>query len=336
MQFLAVFLRQKFFALFVLIVCCVVLVLLNINSSPKKNTKLSLRHFADLESLSEMNHQHQISLRHFEDSESLAEIYHHFQKAERNFLPTTNFSRYVGMPGGNGETGEIAEDFRKINNLFPCVRGIVPIGTDTIASIMDGHKFACGIQYIVGAPVVYSFGSHQQQDFEIGILNQRPDSNVFVFEIDPSAIVAEKDRDPRVSYNTIGLGGYTGIPDPKNVTVRTMKEIMTTLNHTFIDILKMDIEGFEFFFLENEAADVLPRVGQFLVEVHAYNEFFLPEKLEPGKNTALTFIHLVEHYGLRIFSQEVNRYFPYCCTELSFIQKSWGKWDKEKENLTAL
>ena len=41
----------------------------------------------------------------------------------------------------------------------------------------------------------------------------------------------------------IGLGGYEDIPNPENFIFKTMKQMMIENNHTYIDIVKMDIEG---------------------------------------------------------------------------------------------
>ena len=41
----------------------------------------------------------------------------------------------------------------------------------------------------------------------------------------------------------VGLGGYEDIPNPENFIFKTMKQMMIENNHTYIDIVKMDIEG---------------------------------------------------------------------------------------------
>ena len=94
---------------------------------------------------------------------------------------------------------------RKIHPNFPCVYGTIPLGSDTEQGIDDGHKFACGIK---GSPILYSFGSCKDLTFELSFLRYRPDAKVFLFEIDPKNLPEESDRDPRISYNNVGLGGF--------------------------------------------------------------------------------------------------------------------------------
>ena len=44
-----------------------------------------------------------------------------------------------------------------------------------------------------------------------------------------------------------------------------MRDIMKELDHRYIDVLKIDVEGAEFPWLRYEGADIIPRVGKFLV-----------------------------------------------------------------------
>jgi hypothetical protein len=60
----------------------------------------------------------------------------------------------------------VNNDFLKVRSNFPCIYGVYPIGDESHASVEDGHKFSCGIKAISGPPIVYSFGSHLQFDFD--------------------------------------------------------------------------------------------------------------------------------------------------------------------------
>ena len=97
--------------------------------------------------------------------EKLGELYYQNQKVERE--PMRKW----------------ASDFHILTGNYPCIRGVTPIGLATALSVEDGHKFGCGIPYISGPPVVYSFGSHNQQDFETAIMQLRPDASIFTFEL---------------------------------------------------------------------------------------------------------------------------------------------------------
>jgi hypothetical protein len=100
--------------------------------------------------------------------------------------------------------GSLPNYFHKQGANHPCFRGVVPIGTHL--SIMDGHKYGCGLYYISEAPIVYSFGSFNKQDFEESMLLIRPDSQIFVYELDPTHMVPDHQRLPGVKYTNKGLG----------------------------------------------------------------------------------------------------------------------------------
>jgi hypothetical protein len=215
---------------------------------------------------------------------------------------------------------------------FPCVRGIVPLGSDARDSVVDSHKFACGLHAISSAPIVYSFGSARNQLFETSLLKVRPDAKVFTFEIDPNGLPPIGSRLPSIEYFNIGLG-Y----DKADANVKSRRDLMAMLGHSYVDVLKMDIEGFEWSFLENEAS-ALRQVGQFLVEVHLHSAALMTHHAQSLGN-ARYLLETLESQGLRLFFKETNTNSPLPCehpkfyTELSFIQKDWGVWDIEKKTL---
>ena len=176
--------------------------------------------------------------------EQLAELYYQHQLNERS---DPHFNAY-----------------RDIGANYPCIYGANPVGLDTHASIQDGHKYACGLLHVKSQPIVYSFGSNQQQDFEKAILSYRPDSQIYVFDITASHLPPVTDRDPKITYNTLGLGPRANLDD----NMHLVHEIMKSYNHTHIDVLKIDIEGAEFGWLQHEPADTFTRIGQLLIEVH--------------------------------------------------------------------
>ena len=111
---------------------------------------------------------------------------------------------------------------------------------------------------------------------------------------------------------------------------------MRVLGHHYIDVLKMDIEGAEWDFVHEEA-DLLKNIGQFLVELHLGMDEKSAEKVVGSPRN---WLELIENKGdMRLFFREPNIldravcFFQAHYTELSFIQKSWGIWDKKKFEL---
>jgi len=259
------------------------------------------------------------SVEETEYLEKISELYYQAQKVERFAV--------------------VHYDFLRVRSNYPCIYGVYPIGDDSEGSVFDGHKFACGVKAINGPPIVYSFGSHLQFDFEMAILKLRPDAIIFTFEISKSQI-AKVQPHPSITVLPIGLGGYDKMFSVPNANMMTMRQIMKKLGHTYVDILKMDVEGFEVPFVHYES-DLLRHVGQYLVEFHDIKGFEQSHKPGPINNissaypmfTYINFTEIVENVDLRIFHQEVNRFRPQIGIEASLIQKEWLSWDRNKRSL---
>eukprot|EP01041_Mallomonas_annulata_P003811 gene3811-7584_t len=237
-----------------------------------------------------------------------SDLYYQNQKAER----LSNENRMMG-------------EYLHINPNFPCIFGANAIGTDHKLSIEDGHKYACGLHVISGRPIVYSFGSNQQVDFEEGILDIRPDADIHIYEINKLNIPPPKSRHHKFHYNLIGLGygGNAGKAAPSGAKMDSLQHIMKLNHHSYIDILKMDIEGFEWTFLEQEEI-VLSHIGQILIEIHLWEQ-------HPPEQNLTSFLDKLEEHDFRLFHKEGNwRYGRNCCSEWSFIRKDWYQFEKSK------
>ena len=235
----------------------------------------------------------------------------------------------------------VGPDFAKLVSRYPCLRGMVPIGR---RADIDGHKWMCGLHAIRSRPVVFSLGSRGNQNFELELLALRPDARVFVFDIFSQLLPPPDQRHPNITYHAVGLGGYpnslplqhkdvrnavsrntpTGIFQSSMVRVgrgfdatsaaaahavpslslRSLAAMLAMCNVSYIDVLKMDIEGFEFAWLKHEGEGTVPRIGQLLVEVHTKrsSSFFRPVITED----AVWFVQRLEALGLRLFSSEPN------------------------------
>ena len=177
----------------------------------------------------------------------------------------------------------------------------------------DGHKFGCGLHRIASTPIVYSLGSNRQQDFEEGIRDIRPDSQIFIYELFTKNLPDVKL--PNTSYNAIGLG-YPKNGDPG---FKSLAQMMKDNQHSYIDLLKMDIEGYEWEFIQMES-EVLPRIGQILFEVHLSREH----------PSVLPIVEVFEKAGHRMYHREINKLTKNHC-EYSFIQTDWTMWNSVKK-----
>lgn len=291
------------------VLLCFVFSIARIGSSASENdTELHKKHLR--------SHDH----RMFWEFERLAELYSRYH--------LTYWSRFNKFAPRNMRKREWCVQYLKTTPDFPCVRGIVPLGFDSKASIDDGHKFACGISYIGAEPIVYSLGSNRQQDFEMAFLQLRPDSKIWTFDVLESHLPPVNQRSPSISYNLLGIGGY-GVAQNKDPLFQPLADMMNSRNHTYIGVLKIDVEGAEWFWLENEP-NTLDRIGQLLIEVHIGCDDEMANYFHFPRASFLTMVETFEAHGLRFFYKELNPMWPECCSEFSFIQKEWGKWEEEK------
>ena len=119
---------------------------------------------------------------------------------------------------------------------------------------LDGGKWMCHPRVLLTRPdedcVVYSFGSNAQVDFELEILKIGPNCSIHVF--DPTPGIMERVQDMKlpkqIHFHDYGLSA----PSVKEINisgqqVRTkhLAEIMGELGHTYLQHLKIDIEGSE-------------------------------------------------------------------------------------------
>jgi len=116
----------------------------------------------------------------------LAELYYHNQKRERQFISMVN------------------EDILKYNPNYPCLFGVNVLGDDSKESIIDGHKYSCGLQSVENA-IVYSFGSNRDERFERAVLRLRFDANISIFELDENLIPKDGMRNSAIQYFNIAL-----------------------------------------------------------------------------------------------------------------------------------
>ena len=146
----------------------------------------------------------------------------------------------------------------------------------------DGGKYICDIISLQSPEkepcIIYSFGSAGQDDFERA-LAEITDCQIHIFDPTPHI---KQDMELRVQsygakFYSIGLGGSSHEINLKgeweavhrdNLKVMSLPELMDKLNHTKIDILKVDIEGSEFDALDTALDGCELDIDLILIEVH--------------------------------------------------------------------
>jgi FkbM family methyltransferase len=182
--------------------------------------------------------------------------------------------------------------------------------------------------------IVYSIGIGEDISFDLAmILNH----GCHVFGFDPTPRVAQwigmqKAIPNEFHFHPLGLGAKTGVLQfflPKNdknvsgsfvaqanvdtertveVEMRTFSDLMQTLEHSRVDVIKMDIEGIEYEVLDSILIlSEKSGVSQILIEFH--DRFF-----EDGAVRTKEAIAKLESFGFHLFAASDS------CEEMSFLR----------------
>ena len=158
--------------------------------------------------------------------------------------------------------------------------------------------------------IVYSIGIGNDISFDISIINKY---HCKIFAYDPTPEVNnwinQQQLPESFIFQPIGLSNIDGLIEfyePKNkdhishsaidlgnsnvvlVPAMTLKSLMQQNHHTQIDLLKMDIEGFEYNVIENLIANRI-RPKQLLIEFHHFYSQYGNKKTEDAIGQLLSY-----------------------------------------------
>ncbi|KAF8644217.1 hypothetical protein AX16_008621 [Volvariella volvacea WC 439] len=176
----------------------------------------------------------------------------------------------------------------------------------------DGGKWVCGLSRLREKRdcIIYSFGINLESSFEASILENTNHCQIWGYDFSVPSFGPEISHNytDRAHFFAYGLAG-TNHKDPEGHPMYTLQSLMEHNNHDHIDILKIDIEGWEFEALEafvkpylkaqgpgGKAGRALP-VGQLQLEIHIWDKTF---------EWFLGWWEMLESVGLRPFWTEPN------------------------------
>ena len=187
----------------------------------------------------------------------------------------------------------------------------------------DGGKWICGMHEL-GASlrqrprpcVIYSFGSENKFHFEAQVGTH---ARCEVHTFDPTVLPAYS---PHYShFHSLGLGGaraHLSAVGP----LWPLADILTALEHTSLELLKVDVEGAEFDALAAIDWSALPcRIGQLLLEVHPCRAMGAPPCR--GVVAVQRMFSRLERAGFRLFSLEPVTKTDYSQVEVSWVHRDW-------------
>ncbi|PCH35841.1 hypothetical protein WOLCODRAFT_107891 [Wolfiporia cocos MD-104 SS10] len=145
-----------------------------------------------------------------------------------------------------------------------------PHRVERVGALGDGGKWVCGLERIAAQPscVIYSFGVNNESSFEAALLRAAPGCEVWGYDFSVPNFGPEITADPelraRAHFKPWALGAedrYLEGVDP--FPTYSLATLMALNGHTFIDVLKIDIEGAEFaalsaFFARYPSAPLVP------------------------------------------------------------------------------
>jgi Methyltransferase domain len=205
----------------------------------------------------------------------------------------------------------------------------------------DESKITCGARHLNHSCVVYSIGGNNQWQFEEDVLAH---TNCEVHTFDCTGSIDRFDRKPDgVHFHHVCLG-TDNLEAPANCTgtekcgeTWTLEKIQSQLQHDRIDLLKADIEGYEWSLLESwwdqhqleqngTSRNVVVLPHQIMMEVHYKTQF--AELRPPGTSHRRAFkspddmVYFHEkllRIGYIVIERDDNRRCPHC-TELTLVR----------------
>jgi hypothetical protein len=219
-----------------------------------------------------------------------------------------------------------------VHSCFPYLPGDLfvpafrcPHHLQRIGVVGDGGKWACGVARVAKQEkcVIYSFGVNGESSFEASLLRRLPNCEVWGYDYSVGAWGPEISDDPdlrtRAHFQAWALGGSDNHGENDNPKYWTLDSLMRLNGHSFIDVLKIDIESGEFdaltAFVEAHVNGDLP-IGQLQLEIHAYGD-------HKDLQWFLKWWEALEAAGLRPFSLEPNLLHVLICRPPEVVEYSF-------------
>ncbi|KAJ7115781.1 methyltransferase domain-containing protein [Mycena epipterygia] len=190
-------------------------------------------------------------------------------------------------------------------DFFPAAYNC-PHEIQRLGALGDGGKWVCGLSRVEHKPdcIVYSVGINYESSFEAEILSNTQECQIWGYDFTVNSFGPQisTTQASRTHFHPYGLAGTDKHGPDDSPKMYTLESLMKMNGHTHIDILKIDIERWEF---ETLTALIKPYLasgrplpfGQLQLEVHIWNMTF---------EEYLAWWEMLEAAGLRPFWTEPN------------------------------
>ena len=207
------------------------------------------------------------------------------------------------------------------------IQGIMPImscnSQPRFGSLEDGGKTLCNVEQLLGGPdcIVYSIGVAKTCEFEWDLQAEMPNCRIDLFDANRESMEwFKKSRcaNSSMRFHNWAVGGGSNVSKPAfGHPAYSFQEIMEKLGHQgrVINVLKMDIEGYEYDLFEAaKKAENFPVINLILVEFHNIHR---PAEQERLKNV----VRWLEDAGYSPYFLERNPYWAYTGAEVAFVRR---------------
>ena len=201
---------------------------------------------------------------------------------------------------------------------------------ERMGKLGDGGKWVCGVRSLLQHPacLVYAAGSNGEPSFERALTEHTAcDIHVFDHTLGAAQSVTVQAVDS-VRLHDMGLAAEGALA---KANMRALSEILGELQHQWIDVLKMDIEGAEWPLLESwyrVQNRTLPAT-QLLIEFHFTDGVDLESVVAP------VFERLTGD-GYRVFATEPNYYCGDGCCASKLVEYAFIKVSKHGHVVTGV
>lgn len=220
------------------------------------------------------------------------------------------------------------------NDKFANATGVCPYFLQIKeADYKEPDVFICNVQ-LISPCVVYSIGIGNHWEFDKMMIKR----GCHVYSFDPDPATKAVSLHPTLhQFHRIGISGFTGKANLTTNTLSsegsgflegydlmTLEDLMTKFGHTHLNILRTDVEGSEWFFLQSWLDNnMFSKVDQWLVEIHLWenrtHQTMVTDTRMQYYQDIMGKIPMVETY------RNPNLYVPNLCYEYGFVspQIAW-------------
>ena len=180
--------------------------------------------------------------RHEPDFALIESIY---KRGQLRSASVRNHMNVGALPPGSPNLGEARFVWDLFYPDYNC-----PYGKSRHGRVGDGGKWICGARKFLSEPgcVIYSLGSYAETSFETDLALET-ECEIHVYDPTQASVpMPSTHRSGHENFHTYAIGnpGQSG----SKWETKSLEAVMKGFGHSWIDVLKMDIEGGEWEFLE--------------------------------------------------------------------------------------